>query len=40
VVGSYEFGDELLGFIRGKEFLDQLTDCHPLNKNSMEQSPP
>jgi hypothetical protein len=34
VAGSSEHGNELLGSIKGGEFLDQLSDCQLLKKDS------
>jgi hypothetical protein len=36
VVGSYECGIKPLGFIKGREFLDQFSDNQLFKKNSTE----
>jgi hypothetical protein len=34
VVDRYEHDDEPSNFIKGDEFLDKLSDCHLIKKNS------
>jgi hypothetical protein len=37
MAGCCEYGNELLGSIKGGEFLDELSDCQLLKKDSAAQ---
>jgi len=39
VADCWELGNELSGSIKAWEFLDELSDCHLLNRNSAPWSP-